>query len=125
MALQIRVAWNQFFQIYFIDDTYFLIKTSLAYQQCLEVEGKSNNNEARIVTSYINYREFNPYQHWSAEWVSPGVYLIKNRGSGKYLDIPGSTHQSGAKLIQYDKHGGLNQRFGMFRIDNYFLVNIY
>lgn len=41
--------------------------------------------------------------------VADGTYYIRNRQSGKYLDVTGSSQTSGADVIQYPFHGGDNQ----------------
>lgn len=40
-----------------------------------------------------------------------GVYFIKNKNSGKYLDVQGAIDEDGANVAQYDFNGGDNQKW--------------
>lgn len=55
-------------------------------------------------------------QEWGLQQVSPGVFKIRNMLSGKVVDVPHSTNQQGAQLIQYDENGGNNQLWVLGRV---------
>jgi hypothetical protein len=57
-------------------------------------------------------------QQWNLEQVSNGVFKIRNLGSGKVIDVPGSTNQAGTQLIQFDDNGGNNQQWIMGNISD-------
>ena len=46
------------------------------------------------------------------------VYFIKNKHSGKYLEISGGSAYNGANVIQYDLNGGSNQRWKVMDAGN-------
>lgn len=49
------------------------------------------------------------------------TYFIKNRRSGKYIDVAGYSHSNGGKLHQWTHHGGLNQQWEIISTgDGYF-----
>ncbi|WP_449398312.1 RICIN domain-containing protein [Chryseobacterium wanjuense] len=49
-------------------------------------------------------------QQWKLEKTGNN-YIIINRASGLAIDVPGSNITSGTNLIQYPKHGGINQQW--------------
>jgi alpha-L-fucosidase 2 len=57
-------------------------------------------------------------QQWSLEQVEPGVFKIRNLGSGKVVDVPGGTQDAGTVLIQFDDNGGTNQLWRMGTISD-------
>jgi hypothetical protein len=49
-------------------------------------------------------------QLWKVEHVSSGYHRIVSSYSGKVIDVTGGSTTSGAKLVQWDWHGGDNQQ---------------
>lgn len=43
--------------------------------------------------------------------ITEGVYYIRNKLTGKYLDVKGGSSYNGAEIIQYKFHGDPNQQF--------------
>jgi hypothetical protein len=39
------------------------------------------------------------------------TYYIQNKSSQKYLDVPGSSKKEGEQIIQWEFHGGINQKW--------------
>lgn len=50
-------------------------------------------------------------QIWITEYVGDGVYMIKNKRSGLYLDVEGNRGENDTRLIQHPRKGELNQQF--------------
>ena len=50
--------------------------------------------------------------------VNNGTYYIRNRQSGQYLDVYGSSQASGANVLQYPFHGGANQQWQIIHQNN-------
>jgi Ricin-type beta-trefoil lectin domain-like len=49
--------------------------------------------------------------HWQLVNHSIGRYHIKHVSSGRYFDVSGGSTSSGASMIIWDFHGGINQQF--------------
>jgi hypothetical protein len=48
-----------------------------------------------------------------------GIYGIRAKHSGKVFDVVGASKKNGARIIQYDWHGGSNQLWSLkVMIDN-------
>jgi len=50
-------------------------------------------------------------QRFYVEQAEKGFYAIKNKKSGLYLDVPGSSLSNSEQIIQWSFHGGPNQLF--------------
>lgn len=50
------------------------------------------------------------------------VVKIRAKHSGKCLDVEGASRANGAKVIQWDCHGGANQKWRLVRVHGGFLV---
>lgn len=46
-----------------------------------------------------------------------GYYKIKNRNSGKLMDIYGASTSNGANNIQWYDNGGMNQQWQIIKIN--------
>ena len=57
-------------------------------------------------------------QRWRLDLSAAGRYRIVNVGSGKCLDVEGRSNTAGAKISQYQCHGGENQAFRFDRFAN-------
>lgn len=73
--------------------------------------GRSDESDASLALIQVRdeIANFMP-THASAQ----PAFLIKNRYSGKCLDVGGWSTQNGANIIQWDCHGGDNQRFRIY-----------
>jgi ricin-type beta-trefoil lectin protein len=50
-------------------------------------------------------------QQWRLAWVSPGVFEIVARHSGKLLEVSGQSTADGAVVTQWADLNGANQRW--------------
>jgi beta-glucanase (GH16 family) len=59
--------------------------------------------------------------------VANGIYTIKNRNSGKFLDVSGSSTSDGATIVQWPATGGNNQRWQFISVGSgyYAIKNVY
>src|SRR5262245_38626634 len=55
------------------------------------------------------------------------IYKIQVVHSGKVLDVSGESRQDGAPVIQWDWHGGPNQKFRVFHLgaEVYFIMAVH
>lgn len=81
-------------------DGYYELRPSSAPSKCLDVEGVSKQDGARI-------QQFSCLGGTNQQWFfypvngSPGRFYIISRNSGKAMDVPGASHANGAVLTQY------------------------
>ncbi len=73
---------------------------------CLDVEGGSTANGARVIQWPCHYGS---NQLWAMYKVGWGPYYITNLKSGRCLDIEYGSASAGAKMIQWDCHHLDNQ----------------
>jgi hypothetical protein len=59
----------------------------------------------------ISFSGASHQKFWVEHVFEPGGYRFIAEHSGQVLDVEGGSHAPGARLIQYDWHGGPNQRF--------------
>jgi hypothetical protein len=90
----------------------------------LDVANGSQSNRPPIVTYAFHG---GPNQQFRIEYVpnpadestesigSSFAYRVVANHSGKVWDVEGASHENGAKLIQWDWHGGLNQQFKLIK----------
>jgi hypothetical protein len=55
-------------------------------------------------------------QQWQLVSVGGGYYKLKNRSTGKLLDISGQSLADGAAAIQWTDNGGTNQHFQIVKV---------
>jgi hypothetical protein len=59
----------------------------------------------------------------SATIADTGYYKIVHKRTGKCVDVPDSSHATGARIQEWDCHGGANQRWtGIYQVDGSFLL---
>jgi hypothetical protein len=65
----------------------------------------------------------NPFSYWSLEKQADGSYYIRNSAStNQVFDIYGGWGHDGAHLINWDLHGGNNQRWSLEPVGDKFLI---
>jgi hypothetical protein len=107
----------------------YLIYSMRWTNKVLEVANSSTNNGANVqisdrsdITTYsknvngvlIPKKVQNPHQLWHVYYLN-GKLFLKNRGSGKYLDVSGSGTGNGTNIHQWNYHGRANQQFKLLR----------
>ena len=96
---------------------YFRIRSTHVANKCLDVQGGSILNSAKIIQ--FDCISGNRNQHFFLDTIFPGstVHTITARHSALLLDIQGASTAAGAGLIQFqDNGGGRNQRFLFQRV---------
>jgi hypothetical protein len=87
-------------------------------QKALDVQGAAMNSGA-FVQQWTELKDHNhPNQQFTFEDLGNGFYKITARHSGKVLDVGSASTAPGARIIQYDWHGGDNQQFALDYADN-------
>jgi len=80
--------------------------------KCVDVYGASADNGAAVIQWSCHYGD---NQTWRFEWQGNGMYQIVAQHSGKCLDLnlnsPGRGYNNGDRIIQWDCHGGQNQKW--------------
>ena len=69
-------------------------------------------------TLRISYNSSEPSSRPAQRLEYNAVYFIKNKNSGKYLDISGGSAYNGANVIQYNLNGGNNQKWKIVNAGN-------
>jgi len=87
----------------------------------LDVTGASKSNETQVII-WPNNGGAN--QKWNFIATGDGYFNIQNVNSGKYLEIDGSSQDSGASAIQYtpNDNGGANQEFSIEGVAGYYII---
>lgn len=103
---------NQLWQIKYFSDGYYLIRAKHS-GLCLDAPDSSSGVQIRqwYQTSNIGQR-----------WIFTGTgnkneYYIGNLGSTKYMDVQEGNTADGTPIIQWDFHGGANQRWLLEYVD--------
>ena len=50
-------------------------------------------------------------QHWQLVDAGGGFYKLRNRATGKLMDVSGGSLSDGANVIQWPDNGGRNQQW--------------
>ena len=80
----------------------------------LSIDERNNNSGGPVVIIKAYSANANHTQ-WVIERQTDGTYIIINAQSKRVIDVPNSSQDSGAKLIQYNRHGQANQRWRIAR----------
>lgn len=73
-------------------------------------------NGTRNITQNQKFHQEGDF--WTLTEIKANTYFITNVKTGKVLDIEGGSTAPVAKLIEYPKHGGVNQQFVLVRLSD-------
>jgi hypothetical protein len=95
---------------------YFRIRPTHVSGMCLDVEGASMFNNARVIQ--FPCVTGNRNQHFFLDAIFPGatIHTVTARHSGLRFDIAGASKGAGAPLQQFADNGGTHQRFLLTRV---------
>ena len=83
--------------------TKFLLVLTLAFATSCETEEFISEEDSSDIKEEINQQKVTP--------VVGRTYFIKNRRSGRYIDVAGFSNSNGATLHQWDRTGNANQQW--------------
>ncbi|WP_437971484.1 RICIN domain-containing protein [Sorangium sp. So ce260] len=106
-----------------IQDLYLRFKTiptgtpvklvSQKSQKLICIDNAETANDARVL-QWEWSETWNTHRQFRLEWKGWRYFQLVAVHSGKVLDVPGSSHNSGVPIVQYQSTGGHNQ---WFRLD--------
>lgn len=97
------------------DYSYFTIRAAHSGQN-LDLLNSSYNDGANVIQYGIG---FGVNQQWFLDYAGDGYFYIRNKWSGKYLDVNGGVPATGdgANVQQWDGPGGTNQLWRFMPVD--------
>ena len=58
----------------------------------------------------------------AGDMLASGIYYIKNKKSGLYMDAENNSNKTGTNIIQYGYHSAMNQRYKVTKIGTYYYI---
>ncbi|MBC2890755.1 RICIN domain-containing protein [Gordonibacter massiliensis (ex Traore et al. 2017)] len=97
-----------------VADGVYTVSSRAARNIVLDVAGDHLSNGANVL---VRENAGQPSQRFYFKWVD-GYYEIACLASGKVLDIEASSRKRGANVDQWERNGGMNQRWVLVRVED-------